>query len=258
MSADTTDPCRDPYREWDSAYVLGALTVDERLEFERHLESCAACSGGVGDLAGIPGILGNLDVGDALAVRDQDEAENAGGTTVHELDEARVLRGLARQERTRHRRRIVAFAASCVLFAGLGAGAAAALGATAGSSTGGSAGSSTGGQAQHAAPAALAMKPVGSSGMRAAISVAGKSWGTRLEWSCSYGGHSWQGGSAAKEAYELVVTDKSGKQSVVATWKAAGSSAKHLAASSKSTLDQIRSVNIRMAGSHQPLAERAL
>ena len=34
----------DPYARWDAAYVLGALTSDERLEFERHLTATAQVS----------------------------------------------------------------------------------------------------------------------------------------------------------------------------------------------------------------------
>ncbi|MGH3314414.1 MAG: anti-sigma factor family protein, partial [Streptomyces sp.] len=83
----------DPYREWDSAYVLGALSVPERLQFERHLEVCQVCVRSVNDLAGMPGILGRLSIDDALAVRNRSDEK----ATLHELDGARVLRGLARQ-----------------------------------------------------------------------------------------------------------------------------------------------------------------
>lgn len=229
----------DHYREWDSAYVLGALPVVERLEFERHLETCESCVRSVNDLAGMPGILGRLGVEDALAVRDRGE-ETA---TVTELDGARVLRGLARQERAHRRRRLVGLAAACALCLGLGAAGVAALSR----------------QDTGTTPSAIAMKPVGSSGMRAAITVAAKPWGTRMDWSCHYD-KPWGGtsGASASRSYELVVTDKQGKEAVVATWKAGGTSARHLAASSSYQADDIRSVNIRRAGTVQPLAETSL
>jgi anti-sigma factor RsiW len=62
----TTDD--DRYRDWDAAYVLGALPAHERLEYERHLETCASCRAAVAQLAGMPGILGRLSADEAVAV----------------------------------------------------------------------------------------------------------------------------------------------------------------------------------------------
>lgn len=42
-------------------YVLGALPPGQRLEYERHLATCAECRAEVGDLAVLPGLLGRLD-----------------------------------------------------------------------------------------------------------------------------------------------------------------------------------------------------
>lgn len=50
----------DPYREWDVAYLLGSLSTAERTEYERHLETCAACKGEVGGLADLPSVLSAL------------------------------------------------------------------------------------------------------------------------------------------------------------------------------------------------------
>ena len=47
--------------EADGAYVLGALSPAERLEFERHLAECADCAGAVRQLAPLPGLLGRVD-----------------------------------------------------------------------------------------------------------------------------------------------------------------------------------------------------
>ena len=51
----------------DAAYVLGALSPAERLEFERHLESCDECAHSVRALAGMPGLL---DLADARVLED--------------------------------------------------------------------------------------------------------------------------------------------------------------------------------------------
>lgn len=42
------------------AYVLGALTPDERRRFEEHLDGCALCTAELAELAGIPALLDRL------------------------------------------------------------------------------------------------------------------------------------------------------------------------------------------------------
>ena len=37
----------DQYKEWDAAYVLGALSHDERKEYEAHLMQCSNCSAAI-------------------------------------------------------------------------------------------------------------------------------------------------------------------------------------------------------------------
>ncbi|RSM36727.1 hypothetical protein DMA12_39255 [Amycolatopsis balhimycina DSM 5908] len=47
----------DPYRDWDAAYILGALSPGERREYEQHLGRCFSCAAAVASFAGMPGIL---------------------------------------------------------------------------------------------------------------------------------------------------------------------------------------------------------
>jgi hypothetical protein len=56
----------DHYLEWDAAYVLGALSPAERLEFEEHLSGCAECQTAVSELAGMPGLLAQVPASDVL------------------------------------------------------------------------------------------------------------------------------------------------------------------------------------------------
>lgn len=58
----------DAYTQWDAAYVLGALTVPQRAEFEEHLATCGSCRAAVTELAGIPGLLAQVPPGEALAL----------------------------------------------------------------------------------------------------------------------------------------------------------------------------------------------
>lgn len=53
---------------WDGAYVLGALSPTERLEFEEHLTRCDDCSRSVRELAGVPGLLAQVGPDDLLPV----------------------------------------------------------------------------------------------------------------------------------------------------------------------------------------------
>ena len=51
----------DPYRFDDAAYVMGALSPDERLEFEAHLLSCSDCSARVREVETLPALLADVD-----------------------------------------------------------------------------------------------------------------------------------------------------------------------------------------------------
>jgi anti-sigma factor RsiW len=57
----------DPYREWDAAYLLGALSTKDRRAYEEHLRTCDECSAEVASLAGVPGTLAALPADRALA-----------------------------------------------------------------------------------------------------------------------------------------------------------------------------------------------
>ena len=51
----------DKYREWDGAYVLGALSPEERLEFEDHLPDCPDCTAAVAESAGPDLVMRRFD-----------------------------------------------------------------------------------------------------------------------------------------------------------------------------------------------------
>ena len=44
-----------------AAYVIGALSPSERLDFEKHLGGCDECTRTIRELAGIPGLLGRVE-----------------------------------------------------------------------------------------------------------------------------------------------------------------------------------------------------
>ena len=47
----------DPFTENDAAYVMGALTTEDRLAFEAHLPGCPDCTRSVRELSGVTDLL---------------------------------------------------------------------------------------------------------------------------------------------------------------------------------------------------------
>jgi hypothetical protein len=230
----------DQFRDADAAYVLGALSADARREFERHLTTCPACSAAVAELAGMPGILGKLSRDEAVALLDVPPAP---------ARKADVVRGLAASVRKRRRRTRILAGVGALAVAGL----LAATGFLAGSLGGAVSPAST---AQPSA-ATIEMDQVTPGAMTATLSLTEKGWGTRFDWSCTYGADDWGPGETAA-TYALVVTDRSGVETTVATWAAAGDAAKGLVASSSVPTSAIQSVEIRLADTGTPLVRTDL
>ncbi|NEM90330.1 anti-sigma factor family protein [Galbitalea soli] len=225
------------FRDWDAAYVLGALAPADRLSYERHLETCALCAAAVAELAGLPGILGRLPAADALAIGS--DAASAGeqtvlGTVRHlgepQLgDSAPSLRHLARAVRRRTRARVIGAIAAVALVGGATAGAVVAL--------------------APAAPAAVAMSVVGTPVMTADLRVVPTAWGTRLEWSCRYRAAGTRAAYGGPQSYDLVVVDRSGRRVTVASWTSTGAPADGLVATTAIAAAEIRSVEVTPSGS---------
>lgn len=209
----------DRYTTWDAPYILGALSADERAEYEEHLVACEACRSAVNELAGVPGVLGRLDRESVLAM-DAEEDAPAGAPVVD------LVPRLSR--RTVRRRRLARGLAAAAVAAGIVGGVTAGLVIP---------GVGAGGRTVELASAAGT--PVTGS-----LTAERASWGTRLEWDCSYGDP-----AAARayldDRYELTVTTTDGRTRDVASWSAAGRSSTGLAASVALPLDSIRSVAIR-------------
>jgi Putative zinc-finger len=103
------------------AYVLGALSPAERAGYERHMAGCVECRDEVADLAVLPGLLGRLDAGTAVALADP-PVQAPPGILTSTLNAARTerLRG-----RRRHRWQLAGtgLAAACLaVVLGLGVG----------------------------------------------------------------------------------------------------------------------------------------
>lgn len=222
----------DNLAEWDAAYVLGALSADDRRAYERYLEDNPARAADVDEFAALPGILGVLSRDEALALAGLDDR----GTddTVASLAQAAARR----QARTRRARLAATLAAAAVL-AVVGV----VVGATVFPRT-------TAVQTVAMAP----MQPGVREGVTAQLAVTEKKWGTELHWACEYT-KDW---SRDVASYDIVVTTTDGVQTVVGSWKPAGDEATGLSASTSIPTPQIRTVDIRVSGTDQPLAVSTL
>jgi Putative zinc-finger len=234
---DTTDR----FRDWDAAYVLGALDSDDRRAFERHLANCPECSAAVAEFAGLPGILSKLSSEDAVALLGDDDVTV--GVDDHLRDGVHtpgLVQRLAVAAARRRRR---------VRFAMLGAAVAIVALVTIGGVA------FTAGQAP--AVSTVAMAPIQNEKMiTASLAVSRKAWGTRFDWSCSYPNNS--GVYSMPISYDMVVVTKSGAQSVVASWSSSGPHAAGLSASSDIAFGDIRSVEVRLSGSSTTLLRENL
>jgi hypothetical protein len=233
---DTTDR----FRDWDAAYVLGALDADDRRAYERHLADCPACSAALAEFAGLPGILSKLPAEDAVALLADDDvtlgADDHLRDGVHTPGLVQRLAVAASRRRRRVRFGILGAAIAVVALITVGG-----VVYTAGQTPVGS---------------TVAMVPLQQHVITASMSVTQKAWGTRFDWSCSYPGGT--GIYSSPVSYDLVVVQKSGARSVVATWTSAGPHAAGLSASSDIAYGDIGSVEIRLTGSSTPLLRENL
>lgn len=228
----------DRYAEWDAAYVLGSLPADERLEYERHLETCDRCAAAVAELVGLPGILSKLPADQAVEIAEPDGR--------HDTRSEGTLASVAHRVRHRRRRRriwVAATASAAVLAAVLG-------GLAVGTARVDPA------SVQAASASAARYSLVGERGLDVDLAVSGEPWGTRFDWGCTYGGKSWAADGSVM--YDLVVVRDDGSVQTVASWSAAGEDARGLSASTDVPRDDIASVQVRLRGDDRVLADADL
>jgi hypothetical protein len=224
--------------DWDAAYVLGALTPDERTEYERFLSAEPAHAAALTQFTDIPGLLDVLTPDEALALIDEPAATAA---TDHPANPVPSLAAAAERRRHRTRRvRLTTALASAAAFLVVG----------------GVVGYSAIPHPAGSTPTLEAMAPGQRAGITASLAVSHEEWGTRVDWQCQYT-KDW---AKNVTSYDLVVTTKDGKQTPVATWGPAqhAAQAENLAAATAIPTSDIRSVDIRVTGTTTPLATTTL
>lgn len=235
-------PGVDPYADWDGAYVLGALSPAERREFEEHLTTCPSCAAGVTELAGMPGLLAQLSVEEALlsgpepaAPRDPAPALLAAGAPQPRPPDGRTRRLT---------RALVAVAAAFVLLAGV-VGVAVVRGSFAL------------GRPDASAPFRVAFAAVEPSEITAVVDVVPVATGTDLRLECQYatdGPPPAYGGSD----YAIVVIDRAGHEMQVKTWTARPNHVMTPVGPTPLRVSQIAAVEIRPPGSSLALLRAQL
>jgi hypothetical protein len=196
----------------DAAYVLGALSPAERLEYERHLSTCASCRRAVAQLAGMPGLLARVPV---ESVEEPVAADPVPST---------VLPALVARVRREQRRKTVL----------LSLGAAAAVAAVAlGAAVLQSARDDQ--RLPEAVPSSVSptvepfrnMEVVKDWGMAAQVSLTSESGGTSVQLNCTYPDESDNTGHAYH--YTLLVFTRDGEtRSVLDWWAAPGDDPKRI------------------------------
>jgi hypothetical protein len=250
----------DDYSDWDAAYVLGALPVAERREYESHLAACAACRVAVAELAGMPGLLAQLPPGEVLAM-DLD-----GGSDLQPPASLMPLLPEVPVESARRRWLTpLAAAAAALLIGGLGGYAASSAGRDGSPDPGvTSTAGSTGGNHQVAAPGRLAFTAVEPSLMTAVVDVVPIPNGTELRVECQYARQtgappttgptttrptSGAGGAGSggdyRIDYAIWVVDRAGKATELRDWTARPDRIMHPVGVSALPIAQIASVEIR-------------
>lgn len=228
----TSDP---NMAEWDAAYLLGALSAEEALEYERYLAETSQDTG-LADSAQIPGILDVLSAEEALALLDDRPASVEDGNVV---TPPASFAAAAEKRRLRSRRaRLAAAFASAAAFLIIGG----VVGYAA---------------IPHPSSTGVTLQAMGAGkrdGVAASLAISDEQWGTRLDWECHYT-KPW---ATNVKSYDLIVTTKAGVESTVASWSPSGDKATNLAAATTIPKSDIQSVTIREAGTATPLAVTTL
>ncbi|GAW52457.1 MULTISPECIES: anti-sigma factor family protein [unclassified Nocardioides] len=215
----------------DGAYVLGALSPEERLEFERHLPGCPTCSLAVSQLAGLPGLLAQVSP-EVLEHEPEQVPETLLPALVREVRRGQV------------RRRWTIGLVAAVTVVAVGVGTASVISVT---------GGDTPSQTQPTIAAAREMTQVGQTGVLGQLSLTPVGWGTRLDLTCSYdelGGYHHE----TPQSYALVVRTRDGGSEQVGTWKGLPGKTMHLTSATALTADQIQSVEVQTE-TGQPVLE---
>jgi hypothetical protein len=247
-----THPERDhPFELDDGAYLLGALSPDERAAYEAHLRTCQRCAESVAQLAGLPGLLGRVPPELAAALDGgalDGTAQDGPGPEAAELPPGRVLSGVLAAVTTEQRRRrrrigVVLAAAAAVVVVAVGV-AASVLGAR------------TDEQPSSDGVRVVAFEQVAEGPMSVTAELTSVAWGTRIELVCRYRDGSPPSRYAGSASYALVLENIDGGTEQAASWQAVPGRTVTVQAATALPTARIASLEVRTA-SGQPVLRSA-
>lgn len=217
-------PEHEQFAHLDGAYVLGALSPEERYDFEQHLRDCPECQANVGEIAGLPGLLSKVPVEQARS-------------TVTEQPPPTLLSNLLRQagsERKRTRRTTIASwlatAAAIIALAIVSI--------------------PWSGEDAETFPTELAAVNAGTS-TKMSANIEQVAWGTKIDIQCD--DRKSAGTSDYQAVFELVVITNDGDEKVVGTWVGQPGKVTVIPSSVWMSVDDIKTLEIRSETSDDPL-----
>ena len=227
-----------PFAHDDAAYVLGALSPVQRLDFERHLAGCDDCTRAVRELAGLPGLLGRV------------EASVLKHPPVDEPVPDTLLPTLSREVRRARRRRTLAAAGLAAAVAAVAAvtAVAAVIVPVVVSQVGDGDASTRDVPVASSSPSGVVaetMDPVGDVPVRASLTLEQVTWGTRLGLTCTYDPDSVDYQLPPEVDYTLFVRTRDGRTERVGSWRSVGGRTMRLSAATAASRDDIASVEVR-------------
>ena len=248
----------DKFAQWDAAYVLGALSPADRREYEEHLASCPACQGAVSELAGIPGLLGQVSPADAamlsMAV---DNTTGHGETMTATATEAELMEATAtetelieagpptsllpkmiKMARTRRRKMLAAvagIAAAAVLVIG---GVAVGTGLI---------------PLRPDSPQRVAFSQVVPSSITAVADVIPGSDGTQINVECVYAEVNDPRPGGGHDEYSIFVVDRSGHSEEIKEWPATRNKLMRPSGMTPLRLSQFADLDIRQSNTYEVL-----
>lgn len=225
----------DAFRDWDAAYLLGALSAADRRAYELHLRACLECREGLAEFVPLPGLLAHLPSSDALTLLEREPSRS------EEAAPPSLLARLAATTESVRRRTRIRIAGLVLAAAGVSAAAAIALPLVVGSSP--TAVETTG------STVALAAAP--GVPVEASVQFVPEQWGTRIDMDCSWGGDEEQERypDASGVGYVMYVTDTTGATEAVGSWTSTPGSTMHPTLATGLALAEIASVEVRLQGS---------
>lgn len=234
MSTETHDEHpHDDFRDWDAAYLLGALSTADRRTYELHLRSCPECRDGLAEFVPLPGLLAHLPRDEAMTLLETQEARPA------EPAPPALLARLATATESFRRRTRLKIAGLVLAAAGVSAAAAIALPLAIGAA--GSGGGAVGTTVELASAPGVPVE--------ATVQFVSEEWGTRIDMDCSWGAPEGDAYPSGGVGYVMYVTDTSGVTEPVGSWTSAPGTTMHPTLATGLPLAEIAMVEVRVQDS---------